>query len=99
MAQGIDFLSHEHRIRYFYLLFHHIYANYYDNRCFPHIINLAVQAVLGSITNMSYAREDGEQFNRWQSTTHDVVALLRTLINKVLSFFCPNIYIYTYLNV
>jgi hypothetical protein len=53
------------------------------NRCFPHIINLAVQAVLNSITNMSYAKEDANHFSIWQSSTRDVIALLRTLINKV----------------
>jgi len=55
----------------------------YD-RCFPHIVNLAVQAVLSSITNMSYAKEDAEHFRVWQTSMHDVIALLRTLINKVL---------------
>ena len=55
----------------------------YD-RCFPHIVNLAVQAVLSSITNMSYAKEDAEHFHIWQTSTRDVIALLRTLINKVL---------------
>ena len=33
------------------------------HRCFPHIVNLAVQAVLGSITNMSYAKEDTNHFS------------------------------------
>lgn len=55
----------------------------YD-RCFPHIVNLAVQAVLSSITNMSYAKEDAEHFQIWQTSTYDVIALLRTLINKVI---------------
>ena len=54
------------------------------HRCFPHIVNLAVQAVLESITNMSYTKEDANHFSIWQSSTCDVIALLRTLINKVI---------------
>jgi hypothetical protein len=54
------------------------------DRCFPHIVNLAVQAVLSSITNMSYAKEGAEHFHVWQTSTRDVIALLRTLINKVI---------------
>jgi len=76
MAQDIEFSSLEQHIRYLYLLCHHIYTYYYNNRCFLHIINLAIQAVLNSFTNISYAREDRDDFNMWQSTTHDVVALL-----------------------
>jgi hypothetical protein len=53
------------------------------NRCFPHIVNLAVQAVLGSITNsMNYEEEDNFSFSQW-SAPHDIIAILRTLINKV----------------
>ena len=66
VAQGIEFSAHEQRIRYLHLLSLCAHTNYYNDRCFLHIINLAVQAVLNSITNMSYAREDGEQFNMWQ---------------------------------
>jgi len=54
------------------------------HRCFPHIVNLAIQAVLRSITNMGYAKEDANHFSIWQSSTRDVIALLRTLINKVI---------------
>lgn len=58
----------------------------YD-RCFPHIVNLAVQAVLNSITNMEYANEDADLvFPQW-SPTRDVIALLRALINKVCDAF------------
>ena len=52
-------------------------------RCFPHIINLAVQAVLSSITNIKYAREDADHFNMQWSSTCDIIALLQTPINKV----------------
>jgi hypothetical protein len=53
------------------------------DRCFPHIVNLAVQAVLNSITDMEYANEDAELiFPQW-SPTRDIIALLQTLINKV----------------
>ena len=38
------------------------------NRCFPHVVNLAVQAVLSSIANEGY---------------NDIIGSLRTLINKV----------------
>ena len=61
-------------------------------RCFPHIVNLAVQAVLSSITNMKYAREDADHFNMRWSSTRDIIALLRTLINKV--FIIIALYIY-----
>ena len=54
------------------------------HRCFPHIVNLAVQAVLGSITNMSYANEDANHFSIWQLSTCNVIALLQMLINKVI---------------
>jgi len=49
---------------------------------------------------MGYAKEDAEHFNMWQSTTRDVIASLRTLINKVLIVFSivPRD-IYTYLNI
>ncbi len=56
------------------------------NRCFPYVVNLAVQAVLSSITNLDYENDDGFGFPRW-SITHDIIAVLRTLINKVGSIF------------
>jgi hypothetical protein len=37
---------------------------------------------------MTYAKEDAEHFNIWQSTRHDVIALLWTLINKVCISYC-----------
>jgi hypothetical protein len=54
----------------------------YD-RCFPHVVNLAVQAVLNSITNMAYAHNDADMFFPQWAPTCDIIALLRTLINKV----------------
>ena len=57
-------------------------------RCFPHVVNLAVQAVLSSITNMNFEEEDNFGFPKW-SASCDIIAVLQTLINKVynLSFF------------
>jgi len=52
-------------------------------RCFPHIVNLAVQAVLSSISNTNYEEENDDlDFSRWPAS-RDVIAILRTLINKV----------------
>ena len=85
MARGVKFSCQERRIRYIFTYYmagpRLITIIYY--RCFPHIVNLAVQAVLSSITNMNYAKEDANQFNVQWSSTHDVIASLRTLINKV----------------
>lgn len=54
------------------------------NRCFPHVVNLAVQAVLSSIANMDYEEDDDDfGYPQWSAPRHDIIANLRTLINKV----------------
>ncbi len=53
-----------------------------SNRCFPHVVNLAVQAVLSSISNMNYEEDDDMGFPRWPAS-RDTIAILRALINKV----------------
>ena len=60
-------------------------------RCFPHIVNIAVQAVLSSVTNMEYAKGDAEHFNPTWNINNDIIASLRTLINKVCIFCCNDI--------
>ncbi|PPQ77048.1 hypothetical protein CVT26_007808 [Gymnopilus dilepis] len=46
-------------------------------------ISIAVQAVLASVTNMDFAKENADHFNPSFSTTNDVIASLRSLINKI----------------
>ncbi len=54
------------------------------NRCFPHVVNLAVQAVLSSITDMRHAEEGNDlQWFITPDDCYDVIAILRSLINKV----------------
>ena len=86
-AQGVEFSYDEQHIRCINSL-NYIPCTYYCRiyRCFPHIVNLAVQAVLSSITDITYAEESANSSDPWL-LRHDVVALLRTLINKVLIFF------------
>lgn len=51
------------------------------NRCFLHVVNLAVQAVLNSIANSNYEEEDFG-ISQWPASC-DIIANLQTLINKV----------------
>jgi hypothetical protein len=45
------------------------------NRCFPHVVNIAVQTVLGSITtNRNLAEE--EDFGFPQQNAPDIIAIL-----------------------
>ncbi|PPQ71742.1 hypothetical protein CVT24_006506, partial [Panaeolus cyanescens] len=55
-------------------------------RCFPHIVNLAVQSILSAVTNLDYAKDDAQDFDPnpdSHTQRRDVIALLRTLINKI----------------
>ena len=55
-----------------------------NNRCFPHVVNLAVQAVLSSITHTNSELENNNNTERLaRRQSRDAIAILRTLINKV----------------
>ena len=58
----------------------------YESRCFPHVVNLACQAVLGALTNLDYAREpqtNEEQTSFLEAVEKDPIATLRALIRTV----------------
>jgi hypothetical protein len=46
-------------------------------------VNLAVQAVLSSLTNMNNEEEEEDLGFSWWPASRNVIAILRTLINKV----------------
>jgi len=55
-------------------------------RCFPHIVNLACQAVLAALTNLDYAREpqtSEEQTSFLEAVDKDPIVMLRALIHVV----------------
>lgn len=55
-------------------------------RCFPHVVNLACQAVLAALTNLDYAREpqtSEEQISFLEAVDKDPIATLRALIRVV----------------
>ena len=57
-------------------------------RCFPHVVNLACQAVLAALTNLDYAREpqtSEEQISFLEAVDKDPIATLRALIRVVSS--------------
>lgn len=51
-------------------------------RCFPHIVNLAVQAILTKVTDMDYASDASQDYIPTRGEV-DVVALLRAAIRAV----------------
>ncbi|KIJ97832.1 hypothetical protein K443DRAFT_104953, partial [Laccaria amethystina LaAM-08-1] len=54
--------------------------------CFPHVVNLACQAVLGALTNLDYAREprtNEEQTSFLEAVEKDPIATLRALIRTI----------------
>jgi hypothetical protein len=55
-------------------------------RCFPHVVNLACQAVLKAITNMDFADELAEDYVPTATGERDPVAMIRTVV-RVVSFF------------
>jgi hypothetical protein len=64
------------------------------NRCFPHIVNLACQAVIGKITNISLATITSEDYDPdpeaggtedTEPQPRDVIAVLRNAIRAVCS--------------
>ncbi|KAF8149814.1 hypothetical protein B0H34DRAFT_633403, partial [Crassisporium funariophilum] len=55
-------------------------------RCFPHVVNLACQAILGALTNVDYAREPRtpeEQVSFLEAVDKDPIATLRALIRVI----------------
>jgi hypothetical protein len=59
-----------------------------DSRCFPHIVNLACQAVLSAITNLDYAKEDADDYipstgDMMDNLERDPIATVRSLIRAV----------------
>lgn len=83
-ADRIPFHKSERRIRYVFTFFisDEIIKKYLYS-CFPHIVNLAVKAVLGTITKIELARVDAEEYDPTTAETTDSIAQLRTLIRKV----------------
>lgn len=60
------------------------------NRCFPHIINLAYQAVIGEITNMKWATVISEDYDpslsepmNGSTEQRNVIAVLQNAIQAV----------------
>ena len=51
-------------------------------RCFPHVINLACQAVLEAITNMDFANEDAEDYLPTEEE-HNPIAMIQTIVHVV----------------
>ena len=78
-ARRISFSSNKQRIRYVGFLCNIIITYYSIYRCFPHVVNLAVQAVLDSMSKTIY--QDNND-SHWL-TSNDVIGILRKLINKV----------------
>jgi hypothetical protein len=59
-------------------------------RWFPHVVNLACQAVLAALTNLDYAREPittEEQVTFLDAVDKDPVATVRALIRVVRSYY------------
>ncbi|KAJ3563636.1 hypothetical protein NP233_g8817 [Leucocoprinus birnbaumii] len=55
-------------------------------RCFPHVVNLACQAVLSKITNIRLAENNAEDYNTVESSPRrDSIAILRTVIRTIRS--------------
>jgi hypothetical protein len=66
----------------------YVYANTVLCRCFPHIVNLACQEVLDTITKLEYAAEDADDFVPPENTGYyhadrDPIACIRSLIRSV----------------
>ena len=58
--------------------------------CFPHVVNLACQAVLAALTSLNYAREaqtSEEQISFLEALDKDLIVMLCTLIHVVSSNF------------
>jgi hypothetical protein len=57
-------------------------------RCFPHVVNLACQAILSAITQMDYADEDLVDFDpETAGVNRDVIAMIRSLVRSVCFFY------------
>jgi hypothetical protein len=83
---GIVFSAAERRIRYDYVL--SFYLNTYGifTRCFPHIVNLACKAVLGTLTEISFIDETQEGYEDYDPVSpvgRDCIATIRSLISTV----------------
>ena len=56
-------------------------------RCFPHIVNLAVKAVLAVMTDLQYANPNASDYQPAENCSRrDPIAILRTLIRIVRIF-------------
>ena len=58
-------------------------TNLFSQRCFPHIINLAVQAVLGAITDIHQIANDAGDLNDLENINHNVIAQIQMIVHKV----------------
>ena len=91
-ARGISFDRVQRRIRYVMQRIRMILIVYVCDSCFPHIINLACQAIVKSITKIQYMSDEGDsEFlptvstarNFREAVTHDPVAHIHALIRVV----------------
>lgn len=74
----------------FYILHLYRYLNYHIfSSCFPHIVNLACQAVLGMLTTVEFIDESAEDYEEYNVEGNmynkDLIASIRSLINTVCS--------------
>lgn len=51
--------------------------------CFPHVVNLACQAVLAAITNMDFASDSAPDFDPQTEVRRDPIAMIRTVVRVV----------------
>lgn len=91
-ARSIPFDRVQRQIRYVAPNTCMIFTVYIRHSCFPHIINLACQAIVKSITKIQYMSDKGSsEFVPMESTartfheavTHDPVAHIRALVRVV----------------
>jgi hypothetical protein len=59
------------------------------SRCFPHIVNLACQAVLGVLTSVRFIDESAEDYEEYDADVYihdkDLIASICSLISTVCS--------------
>jgi len=87
---GISFDKIERRIRSDIIIFSIISpaSHFSSYRCFPHVVNLAVRAVLSALTDLSFATSDAPEYTPETTCRRDPIASIRALV-RVASVICP----------